>query len=101
MHTCARSRAVRFRFRDFLSRASDCCYVAVLALTLIGIEDDNGPQLYKTDPAGYFVGFKACAVGQKDSEAQIFLEKKLRNAPQLTADETIRVRSVSCCRVTD
>ena len=25
---------------------------------LAGIDDERGPLLYKTDPAGYFVGYK-------------------------------------------
>lgn len=26
--------------------------------TLIGIDEERGPQLFKVDPAGYFVGYK-------------------------------------------
>ena len=25
---------------------------------LIGIDEERGPQLYKVDPAGYYVGYK-------------------------------------------
>lgn len=25
---------------------------------LLGIDEERGPQLYKVDPAGYFVGYK-------------------------------------------
>jgi hypothetical protein len=28
---------------------------------LIGIDDELGPQLYKCDPAGHFVGYKVCS----------------------------------------
>lgn len=27
---------------------------------LIAIDDERGPQLFKVDPAGYFVGYKVC-----------------------------------------
>jgi 20S proteasome alpha/beta subunit len=30
------------------------------AAMLIGIDDELGPQLYKCDPAGHFVGYKVC-----------------------------------------
>ena len=26
---------------------------------LLGIDEERGPQLFKVDPAGYFVGYKA------------------------------------------
>lgn len=28
---------------------------------LAGIDDERGPQLFKVDPAGYYVGYKVCA----------------------------------------
>jgi 20S proteasome subunit alpha 1 len=27
---------------------------------LIGIDEERGPQLFKVDPAGYYVGYKVC-----------------------------------------
>jgi hypothetical protein len=30
---------------------------------LVAIDEERGPQLFKTDPAGYFVGYKATAAG--------------------------------------
>lgn len=33
---------------------------------LLAIDEERGPLLYKTDPAGYFVGYKAVAAGQKE-----------------------------------
>ena len=29
---------------------------------LIGIDEERGPQLYKVDPAGYYVGYKVISV---------------------------------------
>ncbi|KAH0613894.1 uncharacterized protein H6S33_005780 [Morchella sextelata] len=50
-----------------------------VSMTLISIDDENGPQLFKTDPAGYYVGYKATASGPKQQEALNHLEKKLKN----------------------
>ena len=47
-----------------------------IAMILIGIDPEFGPQCFKLDPAGYFVGFHATAAGQKQQEAMNHLEKK-------------------------
>jgi len=60
-------------------------------MVLIGIDEEIGPQLFKIDPAGAFVGFKATASGQKDQEANNFLEKKLKGNHKLNTEETIQM----------
>jgi 20S proteasome subunit alpha 1 len=43
------------------------------AMILIGVDAERGPQIFKLDPAGYFVGFKATSSGQKQTEANNFV----------------------------
>jgi len=60
-------------------------------LILIGMDDEFGAQVYKCDPAGSFIGYKACSSGAKDQEAINFLEKKFKNPPKLNAEQTIQM----------
>lgn len=57
-----------------------------VATTLISVDDELGPQLYKCDPAGYYVGYKATASGPKQQEALNHLEKKLKNKEYAPGD---------------
>jgi len=59
-------------------------------MILIGIDDELGPQLFKCDPAGTFIGYVACSSGQKDQEATNFLEKKMKNQ-KLNTNQTIQM----------
>jgi len=50
-----------------------------VATTLISLDAEYGSQLFKCDPAGYYVGYKATSSGPKAQEALNFFEKKLKN----------------------
>ena len=60
-------------------------------MMLIGIDSELGAQLYKCDPAGFYVGYKATSAGVKMTEANNILEKKLKKNPTWNVDQTIEV----------
>jgi 20S proteasome subunit alpha 1 len=62
-----------------------------VAMTLIGWDEERGPQLFKCDPAGYYVGYKAVGAGQKQQEVLNHLEKKLKKDPELGFEETVEL----------
>lgn len=60
-------------------------------MILIAVDDENGPQVYKTDPAGYYCGYKATSAGVKTLEANSFLEKKVKKKQDYTFAEAVEV----------
>merc|ERR1712232_174610 len=60
-------------------------------MILIAIDPEQGPLLYKYDPAGSYAGFKATCAGQKDQETRNFLEKKFKSDPKLDEDATTKL----------
>lgn len=75
-------------------------------MILIGHDPELGPQIFKLDPAGYFVGFHATAAGQKQQESMNVLEKKWKKlslvsddaakvGQTLTRDQVIEVRHLT------
>ena len=47
-------------------------------VTLVGIDEERGPQVFKVDPAGWVMGFKATSSGPKEQEAINSLEKQVK-----------------------
>lgn len=60
-------------------------------MILIGYDDELGPQVFKTDPAGYYCGFKATSAGVKQLEANSFLEKKVKRRQDFSFAEAVEV----------
>jgi len=69
------------------------------SMMMIGVDDETGPCLFKTDPAGYYCGYKACSVGVKQVEANSFLEKKYKKTENYAADDTIQLAIQCLCSV--
>ncbi|VDP15280.1 unnamed protein product [Soboliphyme baturini] len=62
------------------------------SMVLIAYDDEKGPLIYKTDPAGFFCSFRGIGVGPKQHQANSFLEKKIRKKQDFDEQETIQVR---------
>jgi 20S proteasome subunit alpha 1 len=58
---------------------------------LFTIDDEGKPLLYKIDPAGHFMGYKATATGEKEQSATNHLEREFKKKPDLTYDETVKI----------
>lgn len=59
-----------------------------VSMILVGIDDERGPQIFKVDPAGYYVGFRATAAGVKQTEATNFLEKQFKKSAAAAASSS-------------
>lgn len=108
-----RSEAAEFRFNNgydipvsyLAKRAADLAQIYTqhanmrplgIAMIIIGIDvegENKIPQLFRCDPAGYYVGYKATSSGQKEQEANNFLEKRYKAElnPSLSYDDTVQL----------
>lgn len=49
-----------------------------VSMIVMGMDEEAGPSLFKCDPAGHYVGYRACAAGAKEQEALNFLQNKFK-----------------------
>ncbi|WFD42769.1 proteasome endopeptidase complex [Malassezia psittaci] len=58
-----------------------------IAMILIGLDEEQKykPQIFKLDPAGHYVGYRATASGTKQTEATNFLEKQFKSSSSASA----------------
>ena len=47
-------------------------------MTLVGCDEEFGPQVYKVDPSGSSIGYRALATGSKEQEATTQLERAFK-----------------------
>ncbi|CAK1586555.1 unnamed protein product [Parnassius mnemosyne] len=65
------------------------------SMMLIAYDAESGPAVYKTDPSGYYCSYKAVAAGSKATDANAYLEKKLKKRSELSTDEAVQL-AISC-----
>ncbi|PWN88520.1 N-terminal nucleophile aminohydrolase [Acaromyces ingoldii] len=61
-----------------------------ISMIIVGLDGEAdsagyGPQIFKVDPAGYYVGFRATAAGAKQTEAINYLEKQFKKGSSALA----------------
>ncbi|XP_068618443.1 proteasome subunit alpha type-6-like [Battus philenor] len=65
------------------------------SMMLIAYDPESGPAVYKTDPSGYYCSYKAVAAGAKATDANAYLEKKLKKRSSLSTEEAVQL-AVAC-----
>jgi 20S proteasome subunit alpha 1 len=85
------------RMADVIQYTTQHAYGRVLGVSMIfvGVDDEKGPQCFKVDPAGHFLGYKATAAGVKEQEAVNHLEKKVKATPDMDDGATVEL-AITC-----
>ncbi|KAJ8713237.1 hypothetical protein PYW07_013607 [Mythimna separata] len=65
------------------------------SMMLVAYDEETGPCVYKTDPSGYYCSYKAVSAGAKATDANAYLEKKLKKRSELSADDVVQL-AISC-----
>ncbi|SCU84560.1 LAFA_0D10638g1_1 [Lachancea sp. 'fantastica'] len=72
-------------------------------LTFVSVDEELGPSIYKCDPAGYYVAYKATATGPKQQELTSALEKffKKRKVDYVEEDSYEKVVELGITQMID
>lgn len=68
--------------------------IFAVVVMLMAVDDELGPQLWRVDPAGVCMGYKAAAAGVKEQEAVNNLEKKIKAAGGLGSRDEVTRKAV-------
>lgn len=63
------------------------CVISIL----FAIDDEKGPQLIKIDPAGFYMGYTACATGEKEQSTTNYLEREFRKKKDISQEDAITI----------
>lgn len=63
----------------------------VPGMMVIGQDPESGPSVYKTDPSGYYCSYRAVAAGAKATDANAYLEKKLKKRSSLPLEDAVQL----------
>ena len=64
-----------------------------VSLIIAGVDENNGPVVYLTDPTGTYSGFHAIAIGQGSDQVNDYLEKNYRE--EISLDEAVTL-AIEC-----
>ena len=85
---------------DLARRIADICQVytqeassraMACVMLIIGYDDEKGSQVFKVDPSGHYLPYKAVAAGKAEPEAMNFLEKRVADFSSLDENGTIEM----------
>ncbi len=85
---------------DVLSVVKDMCELKQICTQSAGLRpfgvslivggiDNEGPVLYETDPTGIYFGYKACVIGESETEIEDILKKQYKDS--LTIEEGFKL----------
>eukprot|EP01041_Mallomonas_annulata_P011267 gene11267-23571_t len=60
-------------------------------MLFIGVDEEKGAQVYKVDPAGHYLPYKAVAMGKAEPEAINYLEKRVDELSGLNENSTVEM----------